>query len=793
MTDYETRSEHIVSKSNYKYVGKNCTRIDAKDIVTGKAVFLDDYTVNDALICTVLKSPVPHAEITMIDTSAAKALPGVHAVLTYKDFNPEWGMGEPPMKPILGKRVHFAGDGVAIVAADSEEIGKAALDLIQVEYKELEPVYDAVEAVKDGAPQLYERDDIVNNIVPGGSKGMQPDGPWFHLKRGYGRDDSEKTMEDAFDECDYVTEDFVEFAQKPTPLPPESPGVIAKWEKNDEYLVYGTSQSNFIMTIQNETVIPGFRVHAKSFNVGGSYGSKNALVIPCQYCCALSKATNGRPVKWMQSKTEHFVIHETRLGSQIKAKMGIDKEGNIRAIQGVWDVDCGCFCSTTQGQVSVGLGECQLFCGQADNWDLMTNCVVTNKNSAGVVRGYGGQELNACLSLLMARVMRAANVDPVESFKKNYIHGGQSYIWRDGRYWKCDDSINYDEAIEEAAKKFNWKDRWKGWGVPCYVSPDGRYRRSVGVSVCGNADVGESWTEGFVHVIPRITEPVSDIVLQMDVTESGMGQRSNVLKQVAEILNVPYDMVKITDPDNMFNGTNTGLCGSRGTITCGRAAVKAAQDAANQLINLAAPILHVEPEFLYLDKYGVRAKTRPELWVPWNALVPQFCTLTGFGRHVESFSTPSMIASFVEVEVDMETGLAKVIDMLSGSNPGQIIDPAALEMQMQGGIGSASLDTALYEESIIDPATGKLLSCNMIDYKWRPFNEFPPFELSVTESPIDSYYFKAVGIGENAGACTASACMMAISNAIGVDIKRYPATPDVILEALGKVSKQEVH
>ena len=113
------KSEHLVSSSNYKYVGKNCERIDAKDIVTGKAVFLDDYTVNDALYCAVLKSPVPHADIVMIDTSAAKALEGVHAVLTYEDCNPEWGMGEPPMKPILGKRVQFAGDGVAIVAGDT--------------------------------------------------------------------------------------------------------------------------------------------------------------------------------------------------------------------------------------------------------------------------------------------------------------------------------------------------------------------------------------------------------------------------------------------------------------------------------------------------------------------------------------------------------------------------------------------------------------------------------------------------------------------------------------------------
>ena len=778
MTKVHTRSDKLVSSSDYKYVGKNCERKDAKDIVTGRAVFLDDYTVKNALVCTVLKSPIPHGFIKKIDTSAAKALPGVLAVLTYADMNPEFGMGEPPMKPILGRRVQFVGDGVAIVASDTEEIGKQALELIEVEYEELEPVYNPVEAVLDGAPQLYDRDDIINNVVPGGTKGMQPDGPWYHIQRG--------NVDEAFEKCEFITEDFVEFAQKPTPLPPESPGVIATWEGGDDYMVYGTSQSTFIMSIQNETVIPGFRVHAKSFNVGGSYGSKNALVIPTQYCCQLAKAT-GRPVKWMQSKSEHFIIHETRLGSQIKAKMGCDKDGVIRAVQGVWDIDCGCFCSTTQGQVAVGLGEAQLFCGQAQDWDLFSNCVVTNKNSAGVVRGYGGQELNACLSLLMSRLARTANADPLQAFKKNFIHGGQKYIWRDGRYWTCDDSINYDKAIDTAAEKFRWNERWKGWNVPTYVSPDGRYKRGLGVSICGNADVGESWTEGFVHVVPRITELKSDIILQMDVTESGMGQRSNVCKQVAEILKVPYEMVKITEPDNMFNGTNTGLCGSRGTITCGRAACKAALDVANQLITLAAPVLHVEPEYLELYNYGVRSKSRPDLWVPWNKLVPQFCTLTGFGRHVENFSTPSCLITFIEVEVDTKTGLAKVIDILNGSDAGQIIDPATLEMQLQGAIGSASLDTALYEESIIDPATGRLLSSNMIDYKWRPFNEFPPFALSVTESKMNTYHFKGIGIGENAGAGAASACMMAISNAIGVDIKRYPATPDVILEAMGKI------
>ena len=762
-------------------MGKNCQRIDAKDIVTGKAVFLDDYTVKDALFCAVLKSPLPHANIVSIDTAAAKALPGVHAVLTYEDCDPSWGMGLPPMKPILGKRVHFVGDGVAIVAADTEDIAKAALELIKVEYEELEPVYDAVEATQDGAPQLYDREDLAHNIAPGGWAGMQPDGPWYHIQRG--------DIEKGFEECDFIAEDFVEFAQKPTPLPPESPGIIAKWEGGDNYLVYGTTQSAFIMTIQNETVIPGFRVHAKSFNVGGSYGSKNALVLPCQYCCLLSKATNGRPVKWMQSKTEHFVIHETRLGSQIKAKMGCDKDGIIRAVQGVWDV---------------GLRLLQLHHPGPD--------LRGPRRVPAVLRP--GRELGSDEQLRHDQQeprrrgprLRRPGVerlpvpadDPHHARSQRGPRGGLQEELHPRPARSTSGATASSGPATSPSTTMNpstWRRKssigrtaGRAGGVPSYVSP------TAGISAawaCPSAATPTSASPG-----PRASSTSSPASPSQERHRppdgrhrERMGQRSNVLKQVAEVLRVPYEMVKITDPDNMFNGVNTGLCGSRGTITCGRAAVKAAQDAAQQLIKLASPILHVEPEFLELYNFGVRSISRPELWVPWNALVPQFCTLTGFGRHMENFSTPSCVSSFVEVEVDTKTGLAKVIDMLSGSDAGQIIDPAALEMQMHGGIGSASLDTALYEENIIDPATGRLLTCNMIDYKWRPFNEFRPSACPCWRTRSTPITSRRSVSAENAGACTASACMMAISNAIGVDIKRYPATPDVILEALGKVQK----
>ncbi|HVP65045.1 MAG TPA: molybdopterin cofactor-binding domain-containing protein, partial [candidate division Zixibacteria bacterium] len=139
-----------------------------------------------------------------------------------------------------------------------------------------------------------------------------------------------------------------------------------------------------------------------------------------------------------------------------------------------------------------------------------------------------------------------------------------------------------------------------------------------------------------------------------------------------------------------------------------------------------------------------------------------------------------------EVEVDLETGHTEVVKLACGTDIGQIIDSKTLEMQLHGGIGSACLDTAIFEECCLDKATGRLLAASMIDYKWRTFNEMPPFDSYVMESQIDVSMFKAIGIGEVSGAALASAALMAISNAIGASVKEYPATPARVLKALGK-------
>ena len=223
---------------NYRYVGKvNVPRKDAKEIVTGKCTFLDDFTLPRMLIGRALRSPHAHARIVHIDVEKARKLEGVAAVLTYKDVDQSWKMGWPPMKPILGQDLLYVGVPVALIAAETREIADAAAELIEGEYGGLPAVLDGMEAAKDGAPQLYPGQ-FKNNIVTPGYPPFQKDGPFWHLIKG--------DVDKGFEECAYIAEDTVEFSKMAAPAAPEAPGAIVRWEGGNDFTVWCDTQSGYI-------------------------------------------------------------------------------------------------------------------------------------------------------------------------------------------------------------------------------------------------------------------------------------------------------------------------------------------------------------------------------------------------------------------------------------------------------------------------------------------------------------------------------------------------------------------
>jgi xanthine dehydrogenase molybdenum-binding subunit len=201
-------------------------------------------------------------------------------------------------------------------------------------------------------------------------------------------------------------------------------------------------------------------------------------------------------------------------------------------------------------------------------------------------------------------------------------------------------------------------------------------------------------------------------------------------------------------------------------------------------------MLKAKPEDLETEDGMVYVRDKPEARITWFDAMGgagfEKITCLGTGRFTPDFSKPNFMMVFVEVEVDIETGKVDVIHVVPTTDVGQIIDPPSLENQLHGTIGTAGLDSAVFEETILDTNTGHILNANMIDYKWRTFPELPIMQNVILETPFATHRFHAVGVGEIAPAPGPAAVLMAVSNAIGTRLHIYPVTPDKVLEALKK-------
>ena len=751
----------------YRFIGKSAPRQDALDIVSGKAAFVDDIRLPDMLYGKVLRSPLPHALIKKIDCGKAESLPGVRAVLTHENV-PGWTSGIPPHIKVLDPKVRFVGDAVALVAAETEEIAVEALDLIDVEYEKLPAVFDVQAALEPGAPQLYEQ--FPGNTLPVNIPVFEPT-TLPELITG--------DAEEGFKEADFICEGSYSYEGLPNPLPIEPPGVIIRWDGPDNLTCWSATQSpsqhRFVM--QPKMGLPNIR--SIGLHCGGSFGSKNWYARPFFYAAALARET-GRPVKVSYSKEEHLGAFVLRLGSRINGKVGMKKDGTVTAMSGEWLIDTGASADLPQGQIAVGLGEAQLML-RCENWHIKPILVCTNRNPSGVVRGFGGQELKSAFIPMLTMVMAEADIDPVEFFKKNFVRDGDGYYWRDGIWWVCR-GVDYREAMDKGAEAFGWKEKWKGWFKP--TSVNGPRHRGVGVGVHGNADQGEDSSEAYVRLNPDGTA-----VVVCCVSEPGTGTRSSLSTMAAEVLKLPLDRVSMSPADTLVNPFDFGLAGSRGTYAIGSAVIQAAHDARKKLLEIAAPKLNALPEDLDTENGRVFVKSRPEAAISWSRTMSVAATCMGTGRFRPDFSVPNFMMTYVEVEVDTETGKVDVIQVVSATDVGQIISPQSLEGQLNGCLGSAGLDSAVFEESIFDKTSGHLLNVNMIDYKWRTFSDLPSIRNVVLENRLPTHQFRAVGVGEISTAPAPCAVLMAVSNAVGCRMTEYPLTPDRILAALDRSAK----
>jgi xanthine dehydrogenase molybdenum-binding subunit len=616
-----------------------------------------------------------------------------------------------------------------------------------------------------GAPQLYE--EFPGNVVTPGVPFFGPKS----LKEVVMGD-----VEKGFREADVVTEGTFGYENLPNPLPPEPPGAIALWEAPNKLTLWVSNQASYMDSVTLYHAM-NRKVEVRTIGgpCGGSFGSKfMSWQVQC-YAALLAKAT-GRPVKLVFTKEEHLAAFVLRPSSRMKARVGMKKDGTVTAVAGSWLIDTGFYSQTTQSQVAVGCGEVQIMV-RCPNWDLRPVIVCTNRNASGIVRGFGGQELKCILIPLLSLAMEKLDIDPFQFLKKNFVKPGQGYFWRDGIWYEYR-GVDYGPAMDRGAEAFGWKEKWKGWLKPS--STAGAKRRGVGVGVHGNADIGEDASEAYVRL-----HPDGKARLFSCVTEHGTGQRSNFAKMVAEVLQIPLENVSVAPSDSLINPYEFGPAGSRGTYAIGSAVIRAADDARKKLFDLLAPRFDADAGDLETVDGFVFHKRRPDKKVPWKAMGVDR-TMTGYGRFEPDYTLTNCMMTFVEVEVDTESGQTTLVRVVNATDVGCVIDPKGLQGQLNGCLGSAGIDSALFEETILDRQTGHIVNANMIDYKWRTFPELPEIENVVLETPFPSHRFGAVGVGEIATSPGPSAVLMAVSNAVGTWLHEYPVTPERVLKALGK-------
>ncbi len=753
--------------TQYRHLGRPSPRLDAWDIVTGRAQYIDDLKMPEMLYARILRSPHAHARITSLDVSRAEALEGVAAVITHHNA-PDWKLGLPRAFPLLDGRVRFAGDAVALVAAATPQIAEEALELIEAKYRPLPAVFSARQALEPDAPQLHEA--FPGNLVSGG---QQPFGPQTLRQVVMG------DVEAGFAQAEIIVEGEGRYESMPNPAPLEPPGVIVRWDGPHRLTVWSASQSagwhQFVMM-----PFLGFpEIRSIATHCGGSFGSKNYSLLPFLYAAALAQKA-GRPVKVYYGKAEHLAAYAARPGSRLNLRLGLKKDGRLTAIQGQWLMDTGYFSDMTPAQVAVGLGEAQLLL-RCPNWDLRARLALTNRNAAGVVRGFGGQELEAALQPLLTEALIRAELDPVEFFKANFVRPGQTYVWREGVTWTYR-GLDFRPAMERGAEVFGWRDKFKGWLRPSAL--DGPRRHGVGVWVHGNADIGEDESEAYVRLSPS-----GSAVVHVLVSEAGAGARSSLAKMAAEVLCLPLDKVSLAPPDTLVNPFDFGLVGSRGTYAVGSAVINAAQDARRQLLQRAARLLSAPAEELDTMDGRVFRRGDGQKSLSWSRVMGISRTITGKGSFEADFSLSNFLMLFVEVAVDVQTGKVDLLSMLPATDVGQVINPQMLSQQLQGCLGAAGLDTAIFEEPVLDPRRGWMLNPNLVDYKWRTFAELPAYDQVILESGADSHRFRALGVGEISTSPGPAAVMMAVSNALGVRLEEYPLTPDKILAAWRQAEK----
>ena len=731
-------------------VGKPTPRVEGVLKVTGKALYSADLELPDSLWGRCLRSPIPYGRIKRIDTSKAWQVPGVKAVITGQDVT-GLRIGRCIYDtPVLADGVvRFIGEKVAAVAAETKVAAEQALELIDVEYEELEPLLDPVEAAKPDAPVLHP--DLlsykglpvplesVSNVVA-------------YLKWGKGN------IEEGFKQADVVVENtFTTQVTHQSYLEPHA--CVVKADASGGAELWSCSKTPFAVRgqLSNCTGVAKEKLIFHPMHIGGDFGGKGGFMdVPVAYF--LSKKS-GQAVKMVMDYTEELTAGNPRHASIIKIKTGVKKNGAIVAHHIDFMFDSGAYASMKPAGYLIGASTC------AGPYKI-ANCLIeermvyTNKIPCGHMRAPGDPQGFFANESQLDIVARKLGMDPAEFKRKNML--------RDGDETPIGGHISHirgQEALEKAIQLAGYaKAKPKNVG------------RGLSFS-----EWSPSGGEGNVFVT---IEDDGKVKVITPVVDQGAGVLTVIVQVVGEELNVPADEIELKQVDSTIVPSDGGVGGSRATRVYGNASYEGGVKAREELFFFAAQSLEVDPKELALDKGMIVHKNSKRKMSFADVIKFKGAPIyvRGYYKSTEKSHDASVSAQIAEVHVDPETGKVTLRNMISAHTTGKVINPLMHQGQIEGGV-VFGLGYALTEEVMFDGA--RITTTNFGEFKIPNITDIPPLKTHVMENvPDGPGPYNSLAIGEVANTPTAAAVANAVADACGVRITDLPVTSEKVYRAL---------
>ncbi len=743
----------MTERNGFSVIGKPLPKVDAVSRVTGQAIYADDMLPPRVLHCRLLRSPHPHARILSIDTSAARRIPGVVAVITGADLPIKFGILPVTQdeRALEHEKVRYVGDPIAAVAATEEEIAAAACDAIAVEYEVLDPVMSIDAALanpKDERIQDYGGPNNIHKLVA--------------LEFG--------DVDGGFARADHVRED-VFFFQGNTHLPMEQHSAVATFVDGKVTLWSSTQVVHYVhRALAKVLELPMNRIRVIGAAHGGGFGGKTDPFAHEIVVAKLAMMT-GRPVKCTLTREEVFYAHRGRHPVLMWVRTGVTKDGRITAMHFKTALDGGAYGS--YGVASTFYtGALQTVTYDIPAYRFEGGRVFTNKPPCGPKRGHGTPQPRFAIELHLEKIAHDLGLDPVDMKRLNFVKPMTRTV-----NWLRVTSCGLEECTARVmdASGFRTRKRLRGRGMGFAISS---YLSGAGTAIYWN---------DMPHSEVQIKVDRGGVTAYCGAMDIGQGSDSVLAAVVAEELGLQPKHIRLVTADTDTTPIDLGSYSSRVTFMAGNAALEAARKMRAMLVE-AVEASGRRFEDVTFEEASVLAEARFGTLTSAGSYTPPKIAGPYKGSGVGPSPAYSYSACVVDLDADPRTGLLHINKVWMAHDVGRAINPLLVEGQVEGSV-YMGLGEALMEEQTFRKGLHKWPS--MLEYKSPTFLDMPDVETFIVETNDPEGPYGAKEAGQGPLLPVIPAVSAAVFDALGVWIDEVPVTPEKIVEALRRQGKGE--